>query len=156
MGDEIRERHFNAEHFRRFRRRLDAETDLLAELFENNTFSHRGDIVGFELEDYSRASEELRYFASHHPDSESTFCRLADSLLYSNNFEEAIKVADHLIEIAPEHFHAHTVRGLALIELGHPADGIAALDSLLATDDCQQSSRTFSSSYSTMVSSATS
>ena len=50
MGDEIRERHFNAEHFRRFRRRLDAETDLLAELFENNTFSHRGDIVGFELE----------------------------------------------------------------------------------------------------------
>ena len=91
MGDEIRERRFNAEHFRRLRRRLDAE---------------------------------------------STFCRLADSLLYSNNFEEAIKVADHLIEIAPEHFHAHTVRGLALIELGHPADGIAALDSLLATDDC--------------------
>lgn len=50
MGDEIRERHFNAEHFRRFRRRLDAETDLVAELFENNAFSHRGDIVGFELE----------------------------------------------------------------------------------------------------------
>ncbi len=50
VGDEIRERHFNAEHFRRFRRRLDAETDLVAELFENNAFSHRGDIVGFELE----------------------------------------------------------------------------------------------------------
>ena len=50
MGDEIRERHFNAEHFSRFRRRLDAETDLVAELFDNNTFSHRGDIVGFELE----------------------------------------------------------------------------------------------------------
>ncbi len=90
----------------------------------------------FELEDYSRASEELRNFASRHPDSEFTYCRLADSLLYANNFEEAIEIADHLIEITPEHFHAHTVRGLALIELGHPADGIAALDSLLATDDC--------------------
>ena len=50
MGDEIRERHFNAEHFSRFRRRLDAETDLVAELFQNNTLSRRGDIVGFELE----------------------------------------------------------------------------------------------------------
>ena len=50
VGDEIRERHFNAEDFSRFRRRLDAETQLVEELFANSGFSRRGDIVGFELE----------------------------------------------------------------------------------------------------------
>ena len=50
MGDEIRERHFNAEDFSRFRRRLDSETALVAQLFQDDGFSHRGDIIGFELE----------------------------------------------------------------------------------------------------------
>ena len=50
MGDEIRERHFNAEDFSRFRRRLDSETTLVEQLFQSDGFSHRGDIIGFELE----------------------------------------------------------------------------------------------------------
>ena len=50
MGDEIRKRHFDAQDFSRFRRRLDAETALVGALFEEDGFSHRGDIVGFELE----------------------------------------------------------------------------------------------------------
>ena len=74
--------------------------------------------------------------ASHHPDSVSVHCRLADSLLLSGNFEEAIDVAQHLIQIDPTHFHALCVHGLALIELGRPADAIPILDDLLSTDDC--------------------
>ena len=50
MGDEIRERHFNAEDFSRFRRRLNDETALVKDLFDTSGFSRRGDIVGFELE----------------------------------------------------------------------------------------------------------
>ena len=50
MGDEIARRHFNAEDFTRFRRHLDQETDLVGSLFAHDGFSHRGDIVGFELE----------------------------------------------------------------------------------------------------------
>ena len=50
MGEEIRKRHFDAEDFSRFRRRLNAETALVGELFEEDGLSKRGDIVGFELE----------------------------------------------------------------------------------------------------------
>ena len=50
MGDEILQRHFNAEDFRRFRRNLDTETGLVADLFERDELSRRGDMVGFELE----------------------------------------------------------------------------------------------------------
>ena len=50
MGDEIARRHFNAEDFTRFRRHLDQETALVGSLFEEDGFSHRGDITGFELE----------------------------------------------------------------------------------------------------------
>ena len=50
MGDEIQRRHFDAEDFRRFRRNLDAETHLVADLFERDELSGRGDMVGFELE----------------------------------------------------------------------------------------------------------
>ena len=93
-------------------------------------------LVLFKMEDYRRASEDLRQVASHHPDSVSVHCRLADSLLLSGNFEEAIHVAQHLIEIDPAHFHALCVHGLALIELGRPDDAIPILDELLSTDDC--------------------
>ena len=50
MGDEIKQRHFEADHFSQFRARLDEETNQLASLFKNNQFSQRGDILGFELE----------------------------------------------------------------------------------------------------------
>ena len=50
MGDEIARRHFNAEDFTRFRRHLDQETELVGNLFAHDGFSHRGDIIGFELE----------------------------------------------------------------------------------------------------------
>ena len=57
MGDEIRKRHFDAEDFRRFRHRLNAETALVGELFESDGLSHRGDIVGFELEAWIVSAE---------------------------------------------------------------------------------------------------
>ena len=50
MGDEIQRRHFNADDFRRFRRNLDHETHLVDDLFARDELSHRGDMVGFELE----------------------------------------------------------------------------------------------------------
>ena len=50
MGEEIQRRHFDAADFRVFRRNLDTETHLVAELFERNELSGRGDMVGFELE----------------------------------------------------------------------------------------------------------
>ena len=50
MGDEIARRHFVAEDYTRFRRHLDQETALVGSLFEEDGFSHRGDITGFELE----------------------------------------------------------------------------------------------------------
>ena len=102
---------------------------------ENEQARHLRGFVLFEKEDYRRAIEDLRLFASHHPDSVSTHCWLADSLLLAGVFEEAISVADHLIEIDPAHSHAHCVRGSALIELGRPADAIAALDELLPSAD---------------------
>ena len=96
---------------------------------------HLRGLVYFEMKDYRRASEDLRQFVIHHPESESAHCRLADSLLRSGDFEEAIDISERLLEIDPEHFHAHCVRGRALIALGRPADAIAALDELLPTDD---------------------
>ena len=50
MGDEISVRHFEAVDYSRFRRLLEEETDHVSRLFDNNGFSTRGDIVGFELE----------------------------------------------------------------------------------------------------------
>lgn len=50
MGDEIDQRHFEADHFSQFRARLEEETNQLDSLFRHNQFSQRGDILGFELE----------------------------------------------------------------------------------------------------------
>lgn len=50
MGDEIDQRHFEADHFSQFRNRLEEETNQLNTLFMENQFSQRGDILGFELE----------------------------------------------------------------------------------------------------------
>lgn len=88
----------------------------------------------FEMEDYRRASDDLRLFAAEHPDSVSTHCWLSDSLLFTDQWEEAMEVAEHLIKIDPEHSHAHYVRGRALVELGRPEDAVAAFDQLLPTD----------------------
>ena len=90
----------------------------------------------FDMEDYRRAAADLRQSASNYPMSVSTHCRLADTLLMTGDLEEAIDVAEHLIDIDPEHFHAHCVRGSALIKLGRPEEAVAALDDLLATEDC--------------------
>ncbi|MCY3858997.1 MAG: glutamate--cysteine ligase [Gammaproteobacteria bacterium] len=50
MGDEIDQRHFEADHFSQFRARLEEETYQLDSLFKYDQFSQRGDILGFELE----------------------------------------------------------------------------------------------------------
>ncbi len=50
MGTEISRRFFEAEDFSRFRERLDEETELLKQLFDDDAFSSRGDVAGFELE----------------------------------------------------------------------------------------------------------
>ena len=50
MGDEIAQRHFEADDFSRFRQLLNEETDHIARLFAKDGFSIRGDVVGFELE----------------------------------------------------------------------------------------------------------
>lgn len=119
--------------------RLDQALELVDKVLRINANSQRArnlrGLVFFEMQDYPRASEELREFASHHPHSVSVHCRLADSLLFSGDYEGAIDVAERLIKIEPTHFHAHYVRGRALVELGHSEDGIAALDELLSTDD---------------------
>jgi gamma-glutamyl:cysteine ligase YbdK (ATP-grasp superfamily) len=50
VGDEIERRYFDAEDFSEFRSRLDAETELLRQQFDQGLFSSRGDVAGFELE----------------------------------------------------------------------------------------------------------
>ena len=119
--------------------RLDEALELLDKVLDIDADDQqarrlRGRVL-FEMADYRRASEDLRQFVSHHPHSISPHCWLADSLLLSGDWEEAIDVAEHLIEIDPEHFHAHYVRGQAFVELDRPQDAIAAFDKLLPTDD---------------------
>ena len=119
--------------------RLDSALELADRALDINANAHQARLlrgcVLFKMEEHRRASEDLRQVASHHPHSVPVHCWLADSLLLSGNFEEAIDAAEHLIEIDPTHFHAHCVRGLALIKLGRPAEAIAILDELLPTDD---------------------
>ena len=93
--------------------------------------------VHFKMKDYRRASKDLRQFAARHPHSVPAHCQLADALLLSGEWEEAIDVAVHLFEIDSAHSHAHFVRGSALIELDRPADATAAFDDLLPTNDCR-------------------
>ncbi len=50
MGQEIEDTHFRRSDFQRFGRALDAETKLLARWFEQERFSDRGGVAGFELE----------------------------------------------------------------------------------------------------------
>ena len=103
---------------------------------KDNKTPHFRLFVEFLRHWFTNRELERRQFESHYPSSVSTHCRLADSLLLSGEWEEAVGVAEHLIEIDPDHTHAHYVRGRALIELGRPADAIAAFDALLPASDC--------------------
>ena len=129
-----------ASRFYRSQDQLDQALELVDKTLgidaDDQPARHLRGLVLFDMAEYRRASEDLRLFASHHPHSVSAHCRLADSLLLSGDWEEAMEVAEHLVEIDPTHFHAHCVRGRALIELGRPADAVAVLDELLSTDDC--------------------
>ena len=120
--------------------RLDQALDLVDKLLlisaDNQQARYLRGLIFFEMQDYRRSSEELRQSASQHPNSVSAHGRLAESLLSSGDYEDAIKVAEHLIELDPVPSHAYYVRGRALIELGRSEDGVAALDELLPTDDC--------------------
>ena len=129
-----------ASRFHRSQDRLDQALELVDKALDINAGDQQArqlrGLLLFDMADYRRASEDLRQFASHHPNSVSAHCRLADSLLLSGDWEEAIDVAEHLIEIDPAHSHAHYVHGRALIDLGRPADAVAALDELLPTSHC--------------------
>ena len=130
-----------ASEFHRSQDRLDQALALvdnaLAIDADDQRARHLRGLVLFDMADYRGASEELRRVASHLPNSVPVHCRLSDSLLLSGEWEEANAVAEHLIEIDPEHSHAHYVRGEALIELDRPADAVAAFDELLPTSDCR-------------------
>ncbi|MDD9982196.1 MAG: tetratricopeptide repeat protein, partial [Gammaproteobacteria bacterium] len=132
---------FAASEFYLSQDRLDQALELVDRVLDidadDQQARHLRGFILFRMEDYRRASEELRLFASRHPNSISTHCWLADSLLLSGEWEEAIAVAKHLAEIDPAHSHAHYVRGEALIELGRPEDAIAAFDELLSASDCR-------------------
>ena len=90
----------------------------------------------FDMAEYRSAAMDLRQHASRHPQSVRTHCRLADSLLWSGEFKEAIEIAEHLLDISPEHSHSHLVRGCALVELGRPEEARAAFDELLRANHC--------------------
>ena len=94
-------------------------------------------LILFDMADYRGAAVDLRQFASRHTQSVRTHCRLADSLLSSGEFEEAMEVAEHLLEIDPAHHdHAYLVRGSALVELGRREEAMAAFDRLLPGNHC--------------------
>ena len=126
-----------ASRFFHYRNRLDRALELvnrILSLDDDNLWARhlRGDIF-FDMQDYGRAVNDLRQVVSREPESVFTHCRLADSLLLSGHWEEAIEAADRLIEIDPDHRHAYAVRGEALLKLGRPA--AEAFDQLLRFDD---------------------
>ena len=121
-------------------RRLDRALELADKALSIDA-DHQGarqmrGFVLFDMADYRGAAVELRQFASCHPRSVRTHCRLADSLLCSEEFEEAIEVAEHLLDIDPEHSHSHLVRGCALVELGRLEEAMVAFDELLRANHC--------------------
>ena len=110
------------------------EKALKVDSKNQNVRRMRGYVL-FQMSDYRRASEDLQLYIAHHPHSISTHCWLAVSLLLSDQWEEAVNIAEHLIDIDPEHHHAHYVRGWAFVELNRPEDAVAAFDKLLPTED---------------------
>ena len=90
----------------------------------------------FDMAEYRSATVDLRQLASRNAQSVPTHCRLADCLLWSGEFKEAIEVADHLLEIDPSHGYAHLVRGSAYLKLRRLEEATAAFDELLRTNHC--------------------
>ncbi len=129
-----------AARFHASQRQLDRALELVDRALEIDSDQHgarqlRGFIL-FDMADYRGAASDLRQFASRHVQSVRTHCRLADSLLWSGEFQEAMEVAEHLLEIDPTHDHAYLVRGRALVELGRAEEAIAAFDRLLERSHC--------------------
>ena len=102
--------------------KIDADQERVRQL--------RGFVL-FEMANYRGAARDLRQFGRRHPESIRTHCGLAEALLRSGEFEEAIQVAEHLLDVDPAHNHAHFVRGRALVKLGRTGEAMAAFDELL-------------------------
>ena len=90
----------------------------------------------YDMAEYRSAAADLRQHASCNPESVRTYCKLADTLLSTGEYKEAIEVAKHLLEIDPAHYHAYLVRGCALVKLGRPEQAIAAFDELMRVNHC--------------------
>ena len=90
----------------------------------------------YDMAEYRGAVVDLREHASRHAGDVLTHCRLAESLLWSGEFTEAVEIARHILEIDPEQSSAHLVRGCALLRLGHYSEAVAAFDELLRTNHC--------------------
>ncbi|MDE0710996.1 MAG: tetratricopeptide repeat protein [Rhodospirillales bacterium] len=126
-----------ASNFFRARNRLDQALELVNKALDIDDgileARHLRGLILFDMEDYDRAVADLRQAVSQVPNAVFAHRRLADSLLLSGRWEEAIEVADRLIEIDPDHRHPYVVRGEALLRLGRPA--AEAFDQLLRFDD---------------------
>ena len=85
------------------------------------------------MEHHDRAGAEFRHFVSREPASVSAYGALSSSLLHSGHREDAVEVTGRLIDIDPDHHHACSVRGAALLRLGRSATG--AFDQLLRFDE---------------------
>lgn len=126
-----------ASRFFHSRNRLDRALELVDRalgLDDDNLRAHhlRGNIL-FDMEDYDRAAAELRHVVSREPTSVRAYWTLARSLLFSGHWAETVEVTGRLIDIEPDHRHAYSVRGEALLRLGRPAT--EAFDQLLRFDD---------------------
>ena len=97
---------------------------------------HLRGLVYFDLDQHREASKDLRYVIDRHPDSVPAHCRLSDSLLFLSEYEEALEVAERLIELDRDHGHAYAVRGKCLIELDREHEAVAAYDRMMALEDC--------------------
>ena len=123
--------------FFHFRNRLDRALELVDKALrlqdEDPLARRQRGSIFFDMKDYDRAVMDFRQVVSREPGAVFAHYRLADSLLLSGHWEEAIEAADGLIEIDPDHPHAYVARGEALLKLGRPA--AATFDQLLRFDD---------------------
>ena len=85
------------------------------------------------IEDAKAYAKELERLA---PDDPVALYVLSRLYLSQDCPDQALDLVDRAIEIDPMDHRAHYVRGKALIELGRPADAIAAFDELLPMNGC--------------------
>ena len=93
-------------------------------------------LLFYDMAEYRNAAADLRQHASCNPESVRTYCKLADTLLLTGEYKEAIEVAKHLLEIDPARYHSYLVRGCALVKLGRSKQAIAAFDELMGVNHC--------------------